>query len=254
MASTSDYECHEDFSAIASDSSDDDKCHSDFGFNSDDKYDFDPSVWFGFDEDQGEEQLSCKRQRRGQRHGHRDPPVTVHSSKTQAQRPATMDFINEISSSIVTTCNRNNHIALNAYTHMFMRDCVLDVSIRDFLKRCVRHLKLYDTELIYAVMLLSQIDSRTKEKVHHLNVCNIISATILVSCKFLRDEVWDNKYFAEVFSLTLSEINRFEVLLVKTLAYDIYYTEHQMGCFVRQLLKGRSCGQLQELHDELLEL
>ena len=58
-------------------------------------------------------------------------------------------------------------------------------------------------------------------KINKNNIHYILITSFLLISKYYEDNVYNNKYYADIGGLTLEKLNKYEILLLEVLDYDL---------------------------------
>ena len=117
---------------------------------------------------------------------------------------------------------------------LFSSQNVPVISIVDYLGRIIRYFKcspsVYVVMRVYLERFL-QISKLSPFNVHR--VCGVLS---VLAVKYLEDDYFSNRYYAEVLGLELPVLNQLELLMLVELEFDVHVTEEVFNqCFYRML-------------------
>lgn len=101
-----------------------------------------------------------------------------------------------------------------------------NISVHDYVERFYVHAQASDSVLTSALIYIDRITQKGFI-LTHMNVHRLFLACVLTSAKFLQDECFKNDYFAKVGGVTLKELNRLEVELLKLISFRLFISEEQ---------------------------
>jgi hypothetical protein len=113
----------------------------------------------------------------------------------------------------VMLLRRINHPTVKTMSpDKFFRRAEPSITIKKYLLRYMKYLSSCVDKELYIIMLI-YIDSYLKhssKNLNRLNIHSLISASLLLACKFHLDGFYDNAFYAKIAGLSLSEMNSLE--------------------------------------------
>jgi hypothetical protein len=127
-----------------------------------------------------------------------------------------IEYCITINRNIITT---NNHNIDCITTHKSPK-----IPIREFIKLIFNH-DIINQENSEAIILhLINMLNKLKVKglyINEFNIHRLIFILILLACKIIEDEFYDNKTWAEIGNMKLNEINNMELSILLILDFDL---------------------------------
>lgn len=105
------------------------------------------------------------------------------------------------------------------------------ISISNFLKRIIDHSKIEISTLIIGLIYLNKILEKGLF-LTDFNVHKLLSISILIAIKYNEDIISFNYYYAQVFGLTLKDVNFLELSFLKKLDFNLYINDQYIKQFV----------------------
>jgi hypothetical protein len=127
----------------------------------------------------------------------------------------------------------SEHLSYTKDMKYFIGDTIPDISIYDYIYRCVKYFKCEYACHVYAIIYIDiLLDCNSDLFICNYNFHKIYGIALLCACKFMEDDMYTNKYYATVLGLSINEINIFEKLFLIYIDYKLYvsintYTEYE---------------------------
>lgn len=118
----------------------------------------------------------------------------------------------------------------------FVGKSVPDMPLSQYLSRCKKYFRCCPACMIVAAIYIDRITSNdAKLLLHSLNVHRLFATALVLACKFLEDQVFSNKFYAQVAGVSLQELNRLELQFVTALSFDFSVTPEKFNEYSQQL-------------------
>jgi hypothetical protein len=105
---------------------------------------------------------------------------------------------------------------------LFCGNSVPDINIADYISRIKKYCFSDDDDddiLSISLSYINRLSIIINKNCHH----NIVMTSILLAIKYEMDEHHSNKFYAAVGGQTLSELNKFEIDMLKLLNWNVNY-------------------------------
>ena len=111
-----------------------------------------------------------------------------------------------------------------------------NISLTSFLSRIIIYSKLeYSTLCLGLIYLNKVIESNLF--LTEFNVHKLLSASILIAIKYNEDKISNNDYYAQIFGLSLNEINQLEYSFLCLIDFNLYVEHKFMKKFLKYIYK-----------------
>ena len=122
------------------------------------------------------------------------------------------------------------------YTSLY----VPEISLSKYIDRICRYASLHEDALICALiyidryLLASRVDL-TAHEIHRLFLIAAVSAS-----KFLNDDFFENRYYAEIGGISINEFNFLEIDFMETINYSLYVDKDLYSRYSRAVCSYRN--------------
>lgn len=145
----------------------------------------------------------------------------------------------------------------------------------EYLRRLHFHSRCSESSIVFALVYLMRIEgksiptsmtlsiaAKTHQQVYlpshyryeslcDVNVHRLLLTAVLIASKFNDDEYFDNKVFAQLGGVSLTELNRLEVIMLQKLKFSLYVSVEQHFDFL-QLLKAMCLMKIPSLQQPMV--
>ena len=104
--------------------------------------------------------------------------------------------------------------------------------ISSFIERVLCYLKCTDETIISAGIFIERWCSTTSTSLSFDNIFKLLLAAMLAAVKSREDEFYSNSYYATIWGLPLSLVNKMETDFLNEIEWELYITEDQYLHFI----------------------
>lgn len=97
------------------------------------------------------------------------------------------------------------------------------IAVQDFVLRCCKFGQFSEETLIAAVILMSRVGPLPDIYTIH----RLFGVSLMVACKLYEDIFWNNKVWARIIGVPLSELNRMEVDFLVLIKMRLFIDHHE---------------------------
>ena len=160
-----------------------------------------------------------------------------------------LELIKSISLTLTTLLEENaklsniNDIILNQNNMCFSSNTIPKISIYDYLKRIQTYTKIEKNTLILSLIYIDRICQKSKLILTYYNIHRILFGAILISIKYIEDEFYDNKFYAEIAGIRTNELNSIEYNFINLCNFKIFVSDdlfNKYNSFLNSLGKNQS--------------
>lgn len=112
------------------------------------------------------------------------------------------------------------------------------LSIRQYIERIFKYSKCSPSCFVVAYIYMDKFIQATNCYLTSLNVHRLLIACVLVATKFIEDVSYNNAYFAKVGGVSIAEMNKLEMKLLRSLDYRLHVTLELFDQYCLQLEKA----------------
>ena len=117
------------------------------------------------------------------------------------------------------------------------------IGLGRYLHRLTKYLKCTKESYVLALAYLERLTRTVQLEITPLNEHRLILVGVRVASKFLNDVHFDNKYYAEIGGISVTELNFLELAFVYALAFRLYVSDSDYARVRRRLEEGQwRCG------------
>lgn len=107
-----------------------------------------------------------------------------------------------------------------------------NISLTSFLSRIIMYSKLEYSTLCLGLIYLNKV-THNHLILTDFNIHKLLSTSILIAIKFNEDKISNNDYYAQIFGLSLNEINQLEYSFLLLIDFNLFVEEK----FIKKFLK-----------------
>ena len=111
-----------------------------------------------------------------------------------------------------------------------------NISLTSFLSRIIIYSKLEYSTLCLGLIYLNKVIENNLF-LTEFNVHKLLSASILIAIKYNEDKISNNDYYAQIFGLSLNEINQLEYSFLCLIDFNLYVEHKFMKKFLKYIYK-----------------
>ena len=147
-------------------------------------------------------------------------------------------LINTLSVIFTDICKENdiNPIINNKNISLFLTDSIQTITINDYLQRLVKYTQVESSTLIAMLIYIDRICELNNFIINSYNVYKILFSSLIIAIKYNEDEYYDNKFYAKVGGLTLTEMNNLEINYLSLIDFKLYISEEVFDNYFENLI------------------
>ena len=146
---------------------------------------------------------------------------TEAKSQNEETTISNIELIKAISITLTTVLEENKkipnlkEIIKNQNKMCFSSNSIPNISICDYLKRIQAYTLVEKNTLILSLIYIDRFCKLGEVTLTYYNIHRILFAAILIAIKYNEDTFYDNKFYAEIAGVKLSELNLIECNFIK---------------------------------------
>ena len=147
--------------------------------------------------------------------------------------------INNILSEIISVnklISIYSNILKNQKNDIFSLENKPNISLTSFLSRIIIYSKLEYSTLCLGLIYLNKVIENNLF-LTDFNVHKLLSASILIAIKYNEDKISNNDYYAQIFGLSLNELNQLEYQFLILMDFNLYVEQKFMKKFLKYIYK-----------------
>jgi hypothetical protein len=138
----------------------------------------------------------------------------------------TNSVILNIGKYLETTSNHNCR-----QVSIFTGDYIPDMDIQHYCERLYRYLKCSTSSFVLGTVYLNKYIKASKITVNPLSVHSLTLVSLLISSKYIEDELFSNNFFSQVGGLDCTMVNQLEIHMLSTLDYNLWVDKTQFDWY-----------------------
>ena len=111
-----------------------------------------------------------------------------------------------------------------------------NISLASFLSRIIIYSKLEYSTLCLGLIYLNKVIENNLF-LTDFNVHKLLSTSILIAIKYNEDKISNNDYYAQIFGLSLNELNQLEYQFLILMDFNLYVEQKFMKKFLKYIYK-----------------
>ena len=118
---------------------------------------------------------------------------------------------------------------------IFVCKNIPDISIENYLNRVQKYTKLEDSTLIIALIYTDRVLGNKNIKLSKHNIFKILLTAILIAIKYNEDEIYDNYYFAQIFGVKITELNKLENEFLDLIGFELFISKKELLLYYNKI-------------------
>ena len=118
---------------------------------------------------------------------------------------------------------------------IFVCKNIPDISIENYLNRVQKYTKLEDSTLIIALIYTDRVLGNKNIKLSKHNIFKILLTAILIAIKYNEDEIYDNYYFAKIFGVKITELNKLESEFLDLIGFELFISKKELLLYYNKI-------------------
>ena len=118
---------------------------------------------------------------------------------------------------------------------IFVCKNIPDISIENYLNRVQKYTKLEDSTLIIALIYTDRVLGNKNIKLSKHNLFKILLTAILIAIKYNEDEIYDNYYFAKIFGVKITELNKLESEFLDLIGFELFISKKELLLYYNKI-------------------
>jgi hypothetical protein len=107
----------------------------------------------------------------------------------------------------------------------FSYNSIPKISIKDYLERIQEYTCLEQNTLILSLIYIDRLCEIGKIILTYYNIHKILFGAILIAIKYNEDNFYDNKYYAQIAGVKISELKLMELNFIRFIDYQMFVPE-----------------------------
>ena len=107
----------------------------------------------------------------------------------------------------------------------FSYNSIPKISIKDYLERIQEYTCIEQNTLILALIYIDRLCTIGKITLTYYNIHKILFGAILIAIKYNEDNFYDNKYYAKIAGVKISELKLMELNFIRFIDYQMFVPE-----------------------------
>ena len=135
-----------------------------------------------------------------------------NNKKEEDSQINNLEIINSISDTLSTILEKNKkiknykEILINQNTMCFSSYSIPNITIYEYLIRIQKYTLIEKNTLILSLIYIDRICQLNKIVLTYYNIHRILFASILIAIKYNEDEFYENKFYAEIAGIKVTEL------------------------------------------------
>ena len=118
---------------------------------------------------------------------------------------------------------------------IFVCKNIPDISIENYLNRVQKYTKLENSTLIIALIYTDRVLGNKNIKLSKHNIFKILLTAILIAIKYNEDEIYDNYYFAQIFGVKITELNKLESEFLDLIGFELFISKKELLLYYNKI-------------------
>ena len=157
--------------------------------------------------------------------------IIVNNKKEEDNKINNIEIIKSISDTLSTILEKNKkiknykEILINQNTMCFSSYSIPNITIYEYLIRIQKYTLIEKNTLILSLIYIDRICQLNKIVLTYYNIHRILFASILIAIKYNEDEFYENKFYAEIAGIKVTELKIIEYNFFCMCDFNLYVDE-----------------------------
>ena len=109
------------------------------------------------------------------------------------------------------------------------------LSIKKYLLRLVKYTQVESSTLIAMLIYIDRLCQINDFTINSLNIYKIIFSSLVLAIKYNEEVIFDNKFFARIGGISLSEMNFLETVYLNLINFKLYVSDEIFETYIENI-------------------
>ena len=109
------------------------------------------------------------------------------------------------------------------------------LSIKKYLLRLVKYTQVESSTLIAMLIYIDRLCEINDFTINSLNIYKIIFSSLVLAIKYNEEVIFDNKFFARIGGISLSEMNFLETVYLNLINFKLYVSDEIFETYIENI-------------------
>ena len=146
-------------------------------------------------------------------------------------------LINTLSFLFTDICKENDILNLDNDKRIipFLSKKNQSLSIKKYLLRLVKYTQVESSTLIAMLIYIDRLCEINDFTINSLNIYKIIFSSLVLAIKYNEEIIFDNKFFARIGGISLSEMNFLETVYLNLINFKLYVSDEIFETYIENI-------------------
>ena len=146
-------------------------------------------------------------------------------------------LINTLSFLFTDICKENDILNLDNDKRIipFLSKKNQSLSIKKYLLRLVKYTQVESSTLIAMLIYIDRLCEINDFTINSLNIYKIIFSSLVLAIKYNEEVIFDNKFFARIGGISLSEMNFLEIVYLNLINFKLYVSDEIFETYIENI-------------------
>ena len=146
-------------------------------------------------------------------------------------------LINTLSFLFTDICKENDILNLDNDKRIipFLSKKNQSLSIKKYLLRLVKYTQVESSTLIAMLIYIDRLCEINNFTINSLNIYKIIFSSLVLAIKYNEEVIFDNKFFARIGGISLSEMNFLETVYLNLINFKLYVSDEIFETYIENI-------------------
>jgi hypothetical protein len=146
-------------------------------------------------------------------------------------------LINTLSFLFTDICKENDILNLDNDKRIipFLSKKNQSLSIKKYLLRLVKYTQVESSTLIAMLIYIDRLCEINNFTINSLNIYKIIFSSLVLAIKYNEEVIFDNKFFARIGGISLSEMNFLEIVYLNLINFKLYVSDEIFETYIENI-------------------
>ena len=159
------------------------------------------------------------------------------NNKILKTREFRYNLINTLSFLFTDICKENDILNLDNDKRIipFLSKKNQSLSIKKYLLRLVKYTQVESSTLIAMLIYIDRLCEINDFTINSLNIYKIIFSSLVLAIKYNEEVIFDNKFFARIGGISLSEMNFLETVYLNLINFKLYVSDEIFETYIENI-------------------
>ena len=119
------------------------------------------------------------------------------------------------------------------------KDVPPEIRLSAYTTRCIQGFGCSEENVVFAMVLIDRFLAGNTVTQYPMSGYRVVCISILIACKYLNDDIYTNKHYAQIAGIALTEFNMLELRFLVRIDFSCYTSPQTMHRYIQRFAGGR---------------